>query len=90
MNPETQSGIETATLAADAAGEPVGAARKRLAAAQERAKVLAANVREKAAAGVKAADETVPEHPHQAMVAGVGLGVLAGYLLGRRFSRGCD
>jgi ElaB/YqjD/DUF883 family membrane-anchored ribosome-binding protein len=75
---------------ADVAGEKVGQARQRLAKALENAKVIAANVRDKAVAGAKATDQAVHEHPYQAIAIGVGLGVLAGYLLGRRCSRRCD
>ena len=75
---------------ADVAGEKVGQARKRLAAALESAKVIAANVRDKAVAGAKATDEAVHEHPYQAIAVGGGVGVLVGYLLGRRCSRSCD
>ena len=60
---------------ADVAGEKVGEARKRLAAALESAKEIAANVRDKAVAGAKAADEAVHEHPYQAIAIGVGVGV---------------
>src|SRR5664279_200440 len=48
---------------ADVAGEKVGEARKRLAAALESAKHIAANVRDKAVAGAKVADQAVHEHP---------------------------
>jgi ElaB/YqjD/DUF883 family membrane-anchored ribosome-binding protein len=101
MKQETQStSNETETLAddarallaatADVAGEKVSAARKRLAAALESAKAIAANVREKAVAGAKATDEAVREHPYQAIAIGVGVGVLIGYLLGRRCARDDD
>ena len=101
MNQETQAvGNDLGQLAqdaqalmaatADVAGEKVGQARKRLAAALESAKVIAANVRDKAVAGAKATDEAVHEHPYQAIAVGVGVGVLVGYLLGRRCSRSCD
>ena len=69
---------------ADVAGEKVGEARKRLAAALERAKEIAATVRDKAVAGAKATDEAVHEHPYQAIAIGFGAGVLVGYLLARR------
>ncbi len=69
---------------ADVAGDRVAEARKRLAAALERAKVIAGNVRDKAVAGAKATDEAVHEHPYQAMGVALGVGVLIGYLLGRR------
>jgi ElaB/YqjD/DUF883 family membrane-anchored ribosome-binding protein len=76
------------TATADVAGEKVGEARKRLAAALERAKHIAANVRDKAVAGAKVADQTVRENPYQAIAIGVGVGALVGYLLARR--RNCS
>ncbi len=72
---------------ADVAGEKVGEARKRLAAALDRAKEIAATVRDKAVAGAKAADEAVHEHPYQAIAIGVGVGAIIGYLVARRCSR---
>ncbi len=101
MNQETQAVCEDlgqlaedaqALMAAtaDVAGDKVGQARKRLAAALESAKGIAGNVRDKAVAGAKATDEAVQEHPYQAIAIGVGVGALMGYLLGRRCSRNCD
>ena len=75
---------------ADVAGEKVGEARKRLAAALERAKEIASNVRDKAIAGAKATDEAVHEHPYQAIAIGVGVGAILGYIIARRCSRSCD
>lgn len=75
---------------ADVAGEKVGEARKRLAAALERGKAICSQVREKAVQGAKAADVAVHEHPYQAIAVGVGVGALIGYLLGRRCSRNSD
>ena len=72
------------TATADVAGEKVSEARKRLAAALERAKELAGCVRDKAVAGAKATDEAVHEHPYQAIAIGVGVGALLGYLIARR------
>jgi len=69
---------------ADVAGEKVSEARKRLAAALERAKEIAGTVRDKAVAGAKATDEAVREHPYQAIAVGVGVGLILGYMLGRR------
>lgn len=75
---------------ADVAGEKVGEARKRLAAALERGKEIAGCVRDKAVEGAKAADEVVREHPYQAIAIGVGVGALIGYLVARRGSRNGD
>jgi ElaB/YqjD/DUF883 family membrane-anchored ribosome-binding protein len=101
MNKETQAITEDmgqlahdarALLAAtaDVAGEKVSEARKRLAAALERAKEVAGAVRDKAVAGAKIADQSVRENPYQAIAIGVGVGVLVGFLLGRRCSRNGD
>jgi ElaB/YqjD/DUF883 family membrane-anchored ribosome-binding protein len=98
MNKETQAiGNDIGQLAedaqalmsatADVAGEKVVAARKRLAAALERAKEIGGCVRDKAIEGAKAADKTVRENPYQAIAIGVGVGALFGYLLARRCSR---
>ena len=95
MNKETQSvSQDVGQLAedaralmaatADVAGEKVGEARKRLAAALESAKHIAANVRDKAVAGAKVADQTVRENPYQAIAIGVGVGAIIGYLIARR------
>jgi ElaB/YqjD/DUF883 family membrane-anchored ribosome-binding protein len=95
MNKETQAishdlgtlaedARELLTATADVAGEKVGQARKRLAAALESAKHIAANVREKAVAGAKVADQTVRENPYQAIAIGVGVGAIIGYLVARR------
>jgi len=75
---------------ADVAGEKVGEARKRLAAALERGKEIYGAVRDKAVEGAKAADEAVHEHPYQAIAIGVGVGALLGYFVARRCSRSCD
>jgi ElaB/YqjD/DUF883 family membrane-anchored ribosome-binding protein len=101
MNKETQATVnDLGTLAedarellsatADVAGEKVGQARKRLAAALESAKHIAANVRDKAVAGAKVADQTVRDNPYQAIAIGVGVGAILGYLVARRCSRRCD
>jgi ElaB/YqjD/DUF883 family membrane-anchored ribosome-binding protein len=75
------------TATADVAGEKVGDARKRLSSALDNARQIAGRVRDQAVAGAKAADKTVRENPYQAIVIGVGVGALVGYLLGRRCSR---
>jgi ElaB/YqjD/DUF883 family membrane-anchored ribosome-binding protein len=71
---------------ADVAGEKVGEARNRLAAALERGKEIAGNVRDKAVAGAKVADQTIRENPYQAVAIGVGVGALIGFLIARRCS----
>jgi ElaB/YqjD/DUF883 family membrane-anchored ribosome-binding protein len=96
--PETSNDMGTlaedarALMAAtvDVAGEKVGEARKRLAAALERGKEIAGDVRDKAVAGAKATDKAVREHPYQAIGIALGVGVLLGYLVARRRSRNSD
>ena len=78
------------TATADVAGEKVGEARQRLAAALDRAKEIGGCVRDKAIAGAKVADKTVRENPYQAIAIGVGVGAVVGYLLGRRCSHSRD
>ena len=75
---------------ADVAGEKVGEARKRVAAALERGKEIYGRVREKAVEGVKATDEAVHEHPYPAIGIAFGVGALLGYLVLRRRSRNGD
>jgi ElaB/YqjD/DUF883 family membrane-anchored ribosome-binding protein len=69
---------------ADVAGEKVGEARKRLAAALEHGKEIYGRVKEKAVEGAKATDQAVHEHPYQAIAIGVGVGAILGYLIARR------
>ncbi len=75
---------------ADVAGEKVSEARKRLAAALERAKEIAGRVREKAVEGAKVTDKAVREHPYQAIGIALGVGAIVGYLVARRCSRNSD
>jgi ElaB/YqjD/DUF883 family membrane-anchored ribosome-binding protein len=75
---------------ADATGEKVAEARKRLAAALERGKAIYGCAREKVVESAKAADEAVHEHPYQAIAIGVGVGVILGFLLARRCCRNRD
>ena len=72
---------------ADVAGEKVGEARKRLAAALERGKEVYDRVSEKAVECATAADETLHEHPYQAIGVALGVGALIGYLAARACSR---
>ena len=75
---------------ADVAGEKVSEARKRLAAALERAKEIAGRVRDKAVEGAKATDQAVHEHPYQAIGIAFGVGALLGYFVTRRGCRNGD
>jgi ElaB/YqjD/DUF883 family membrane-anchored ribosome-binding protein len=72
------------TATADVAGEKVGEARKRLAAALESGKEIYGQVRDKAVEGVKATDQVVRENPYQAIGIAFGVGALLGCLLTRR------
>jgi ElaB/YqjD/DUF883 family membrane-anchored ribosome-binding protein len=72
---------------ADVAGEKVGEARKRLAAALENGRQVFGRVRDKAVEGAKAADQTVRENPYQAIAIALGVGAVIGYLAARRCSR---
>lgn len=69
---------------ADVAGEKVGAARKRLAAALERGGKMLEQVKEKAVEGAKVTDQAIREHPYQAVMVAAGVGALFGYLIARR------
>ena len=69
---------------ADVAGDKVGEARKRLAAALESGKEMYSRVKDKAIEGAKVADETVRANPYQAIAIGVGVGAIIGYLVARR------
>ena len=75
---------------ADVAGEKVGEARKRLAAALESGKEMYGHVREKTVESARAADEALHEHPYQAIGIALGVGALIGYLVARRCSRNND
>ncbi len=78
------------TATADVAGDKVGEARKRLAAALENGKEIYDRVKEKAVEGVQATDKVVRDNPYQAIGIALGVGALVGYLIGRRCSRKDD
>lgn len=75
---------------AEVGGEKIKEARRRLAAALERAKELAGRAREKVVQGAKATDESIHKHPYQAMAVAFGVGALVGYLISARRSRNND
>jgi ElaB/YqjD/DUF883 family membrane-anchored ribosome-binding protein len=78
------------TATADVAGERAADARKRLADALESAKEMAGRVRDQAVDYAKAADESVHEHPYQAIGIAFGVGALLGYFVTRRGCRNGD
>ena len=84
MGTLAQDARDLMAATADVAGEKVGEARNRLAAALERSKEIYGKVRDKTIQGAKATDEAVHEHPYQAIAIGFGLGALLGYLIARR------
>ena len=75
---------------ADVAGEKVGEARQRLAAALERGKEMLGVARERAVEGGKIADLAMHEKSYQVLAVGVGAGVMLGYLVARRCLLNCD
>ena len=87
MGTLAEEALALMTATADVAGEKVGEARKRLAAALASGKEIAGRVRDQAVEGAKAADQTVRENPYQAMGIAFGVGALIGYLVSRRCSR---
>ena len=72
---------------ADVAGDRVSEARKRLAKALENGEVLYQRARDRAIAGAKVTDAAIHQHPYQAILVGVGVGALLGYLMARRSDR---
>jgi len=90
MNTLAKDARALMTGTADAAGEKVGEARKRLAAALDSAKEIAGRVRDKAVEGAKAADQAVRDKPYQAIGIAFAVGALLGYLISRRGSRNGD
>ena len=78
------------TATADVAGDKVGEARERLAAALDSAKAIAGRVRDKAVEGAKAADQAVRDKPYHAIGIAFGVGAIVGYFVMRRCSRNGD
>ena len=64
--------------------EKLAELRERLTAAIESAKVAAKRLEEKTVAAAKATDQCIREHPYQTLGLALGLGVLVGFLIGRR------
>jgi ElaB/YqjD/DUF883 family membrane-anchored ribosome-binding protein len=87
MNSLAEDARALMAATADVAGEKVGEARKRLAAALENGKQIYGRVRDKTVEKARVVDEQVHEHPYQAMGIAFGVGVLIGVLATRRYSR---
>jgi ElaB/YqjD/DUF883 family membrane-anchored ribosome-binding protein len=64
----------------------LAALRERLEAAQERVAQAYARAKRKVVDGAKYADETIRENPYQSIAVAMGVGLLAGVLLGRRWN----
>ena len=100
MNKQRQAGNDITTLAedaralmaatADVAGEKVAEARNRLAMALESGKEIYSQVRDKAADGVRVADQAVRENPYQAIGIALGVGAVIGYVVAGRCAHNCD
>jgi ElaB/YqjD/DUF883 family membrane-anchored ribosome-binding protein len=79
---------EAETMLADTvtehSAEAVAALRERFGAAQERFSDAYDGARRKVIASAKAADETIRANPYQSLAIAAGVGILAGFLLGRR------
>lgn len=75
---------------AEVAGDKVGEARKRLAAALETGKKVMGRVKDKAVEGAKATDKAVHDHPYMAIGIALGVGALVGFLVARKSCRNRD
>lgn len=64
----------------------MAALRERLEATQARVAELYEKGKKKVAAGAKYADETIRDNPYQSIAVALGVGLLAGVLLGRRWN----
>jgi ElaB/YqjD/DUF883 family membrane-anchored ribosome-binding protein len=79
-----QDGEELLRAGAHELGEKGVAARERLAAALERAKETGRKLQERTAAGARATDRVIREHPYQSIGVAFGVGLLIGVLVNRR------
>lgn len=67
----------------ETSSEVMGALRQRYAAAQERLGDAYRSARRKVVDGARYTDETIRENPYQSIAVAVGVGLIAGVLLGR-------
>lgn len=70
---------------ADMAGDKIGEIRKRLAKTLEQETRFYGRIYDRAVEGTKVADGVVHNHPYQAIVIGLGLGAILGFMLGRPY-----
>ena len=78
-----REGEELLDAAAGQSSEMSRALRAKLESAVEKAKALYERLQEKSVAAAKAADQTVREHPYQAIGVAFGIGLLIGVLAAR-------
>lgn len=71
-------------VTADDLGEKAKDARDRLKVALAKAKESCSGLEDKAAAGAKATDKVIREHPYQSLGVAFGVGLLIGVLVNRR------
>ena len=79
-----ETAAEEANADINESTEKLAELRERLSAAIESAKVAAKRLEEKTVAAAKATDQCIREHPYQTLGLALGLGVLVGFLIGRR------
>ena len=75
---------ELVKATADDLGERAKDARERLKVALEKAKDSCSGLEERAAAGAKATDKVIREHPYESLGIAFGVGLLIGVLINRR------
>lgn len=63
---------------------PTSATRESLARAQERARELYEQAREKVAVGARTTDETIRSRPYESIAIAFGVGALVGWLISRK------
>lgn len=66
------------------AGEKIKEVRQRLSNALESARAGCENLQDQTAESLKAADETIRDHPYESIGIAFGVGVILGLLVGRR------
>jgi ElaB/YqjD/DUF883 family membrane-anchored ribosome-binding protein len=75
---------ELLSATANVSDTKVSAARDRLKNALQNSRELLDDLKDRAYAGAKVTDETIREYPYHSMGVALGVGVLLGFLIGRR------